>query len=187
MRMINQQGQRPGNIPSVLDVTGQQIINARMVIEAVAPFLLVETQERKLGIGGQKDPGPEVVDSATTTFMKACVVLDKILDDTPRWISERYAGLEKALEEVYRKHAVLADSQRQLNEVQAQATATVSRPSLLLKPTIQRKKNGKWVVVHGALRGEGNTVAEAALAFDAAYFGLMVETGIDQSQETNGS
>lgn len=167
---------RPGNLPSVLDVTFQQIHNASLAIQAVAPFLFLDTRQREFGEKGQKDPGNEVTDSAIVTFMKACSVLDNLLDDKARWTSERYTGLESALENTYRRQAELLEAQRTLAETQAEAVAMATRPSMLLKPKLTQKKDGTFVARHEIVKGEGKTIADALVAFDMAYFGLMDET-----------
>lgn len=161
MKQPQPQGRPPQLIPTSMEVTNAQIGNVLIVMNNLFPFLAAS----------RSDDGMEknVATSAEGTFVRACNVLDSILDDENRWKTDTVDAMAKVLEQLYA-------TQAELNANSAAALAQANRPSFLLKPSLVERKPGEWVAQYGsgrnALKGVGPTPYQAMLAFDMAYFNL---------------
>lgn len=157
----------PNQLPSNLGVTNAQLMNVIYVISNLAPFLLRPTREIT---ETQPDMDTAVVDSAATTFVKACAVLDTILDDKKRWDTLTTDSLEAALTKVYDEEAKRIAEHRT-------ALQNLRRPSMILKPSLTFDQIGRmWVARHGegvnALHATGRTPREAMFNFDLRFFDI---------------
>lgn len=160
----------PQAVPSTYEVTNVQISNALLIIQSLYPYLAPAA----IASG---EPNKEAIDSAETTFINACGVLDKILDEKKRWTCDAADALAVALEQLYL-------TQSELNTVSTAAVTQVHRPSFLLKPDLKERKPGEWVAQYGksknALKGIGATPHQAMLAFDMTYYNLTQESPNEQ-------
>jgi hypothetical protein len=159
-----------------MEVTNVQLMNVLNVLNVLYPYLSPKGMT-------DGEPNKEVVDSAETTFVNACGVIDQIFDDKKRWTCDTADKLAEALEQLY-------NTQSELNTISTAAVAQANRPSFILKPELTERKPGEWVAQYGkgrnALRGTGDTPHGAMLAFDLAYYDLTQIAAPQQPTQNNG-
>lgn len=154
-------------IPSTVDWSNSQINNALLVLEGLRPYLMEATRHREFVPGRPEQPelDREVIDSAVTTFTKACDVLDVILNDKRRWDTHQLDTVGKELEKYFKE-------QTQFTEEQKKAAMQYQRASTILKPELQQSPEGWWAI-YGDLKALGASPGEAMYNFDALYYGLV--------------
>lgn len=166
---------RPQNtgVPSHNDLTAVHLNQILGTIATLLPFVTQadgDTLEKGVGM------------SASTSFIKACNVLDDILDDKRRWSLDSYDKLEASLLGL---HEIIATRENETRD----AIQAAQRPCILLKPTIKQLPDGVWECRYGKGRGSlvgyGETPNIACLGFDAEFYGLQEEAAKDEKTDSD--
>lgn len=152
-------------VPSNVQQTQHQITNVLNIIHSgLLPVLLND-----LGDPENNDPALDggVKAAAEGSYIKACALLDRLMDEPHRWSSKGPDEVEEALKTLYQKQGELATTQQQVVE-QGRRPSRVMRIMLFMLP------DGRWVATTGpepgSLRGFGSSPDEACDNFDLAYY-----------------
>jgi len=152
-------------LPSRESSSRYQIEAVLAIAREMSPYLvghrdLFDATEPKLDGGAQC--------AAASTFIKACSLLENILDDEARWSLKPVASLYDA--------AIAVQEQQKLFLIEQTAAAKeVRRPAFQLRPELALVDGGYicwWGnldIQGGSIIGRGETPEAAFLDFDVAY------------------
>lgn len=157
--------EQPNKVTSVhhtldpLERTGAQINILRSVVDTAAHWACTSRSP----VEGE-DVDPMVTKAAASTAVMALHQIDTILDDMSRW-SNTGGENEKDAKELLK-----AETDRV--KAAAERARQLSRPFYLLRARVFRTQSGKFVAINESesIYGHGDTAAEAAAAFDEAFY-----------------
>jgi hypothetical protein len=153
------------NLPSPGVVTSQQIRDLLSALATLDTFFRpandsVSTPARLEG---------EAAVAVTTTLIKTCARLDRILDEDSRWSIDAESKVLATLQKNY-------EQQYEFLKAQTEGAQVVSKPSYFMKPQIACLGDGSFIAytgdisVHGCgLIGRGATPKAAFDDYDAAF------------------
>ena len=181
MNHANQPQQKP-LVPDRQSVNAHQIDTLLTMLGMLQPFVLGTPARRGFfGAGAEPDesPAPPKLDSGVklsveTTFIKLCLRLDAVLEDSKRW---DLSGPDK----LYTAMAKAYEAQEVFLRTQAESSAAVQRPSFQHRPGVYTLGTdfvalwGDPSVEGGYIAGRGPTPAAALLDFDAAFLRTPAE------------
>lgn len=136
------------------------------VLASLQPYILSPAREIESSLPASLDGGTG--SAAASTFIKACMRLETLIDDNNRWSLAAYDEQVRALTRMYEQQGLFL-------EAQTESAKELQRPSFQLRP-ILAIGGGGYVAIWGdpnypeaALVGLGDTPDAALRDFDRAF------------------
>lgn len=153
-------------IPHRDEVTARQMGTLLQAAATLYPVLLNRDPDKETNNGS-------ALEAAEATFMKICDRIDTLVDDADRWSLNQQRTLEMQLSQLYAQHSALLETQKASCEL-------LAAPHTIHKPSLMKLEDGTWMAILGSLTAlehsvcaAGNTPAEALMAWDAVFTGVM--------------
>ncbi|MCI0695676.1 hypothetical protein L0337_27195 [candidate division KSB1 bacterium] len=150
------------DLPSREAITQHQIHTLLAVVGTLFPYIAEPHRETNIPNGHKMDG--EATASASTTFIKVCDRIDKIVEDESRWDLKITQNLEDQAKEVLQYHKALLGEQ-------IIATKIMVLPHNRFRPAIYTMEDGTVVAELGDFIAAGKSPAEALQAWDMLFVG----------------
>jgi len=160
--------------------TQNQIQMLLQVVGSTGAMLLNPLRELENIPGNGPNLTGEAALAATTTFIKACSTLDRILADESRWGMDFQLALEKQLAEEHKSFMDARASELAMHAEHKRAAELLQKPHWIYRPKLIALTDGTYAAFlgespdnpAGGLVGIGGCPQEALNTFDDVFRGI---------------